>query len=143
MTTPAAVIAHARGYLGTPFAHQGRGAAGVDCAGLAQVTAQALGLTSFDIAGYQRAPQGDSLVQAVIAAGCTPGPLQAGALALLRWDKRYPQHVALVTPYPLGGFALLHAYSIVGRVVEHRLDDAWMRRICSTWALPGVDYGVA
>jgi cell wall-associated NlpC family hydrolase len=143
VTTPAEVIAHARTMLDVPFAHQGRGRTGVDCGGLAALTAKALGLSSFDVAGYARSPSGDSLVQAIIAAGCTPMPMQVGALALLRWDKRYPQHVALVTAYPAGGFALLHAYSVVGKVTEHRIDDKWMRRIVSTWALPGVTYGEA
>jgi cell wall-associated NlpC family hydrolase len=35
-----------------------------------------------------------------------------------------PQHVGIYT-----GDTLIHAYESVGKVVEHRMDDKWLRRI--------------
>lgn len=139
--TPADVIAAARTLLGVPWVHQGRTRAGVDCAGVLQLTAAALGLSDYDVKGYARTPTGDSLERALRAAGCVPGPMTSGAVALMRWPRaEVPQHVALVTEHPHHGLGLLHAYSAVGRVIEHGLDAKWRRRVVSAWALPGVAY---
>ena len=139
MTTPVQVIAAARGYLGVPWVHQGRSRRGVDCAGLVVMVARELGLTSFDVIGYARRPDGESLRAAIVEAGCVESDVQLGALLLMRF-KREPQHVALVADHPAGGFSIVHALSTSRAVVEHRLDDAWRRRIVSAWELPGVTY---
>jgi cell wall-associated NlpC family hydrolase len=140
MTTPAEFVAQARTMLGVPFRHQGRGATGVDCVGVPVLAAKALRLGDFDVRAYLRTPHDGSLQSALTAAGCVPCELMPGAIALMRWDHRWPQHVAVVTDHQ-HGLGLLHAYSTVGRVVEHRIDAAWRRRIVSVWSVPGVAYG--
>lgn len=136
-----ALTASARQWLDVPWVHQGRSRAGVDCAGLLVMLARKHHLTGFDVEGYARQPDG-TLEAAIASAGCTPGLLRVGALVCMRFN-RLPQHVALITPYVHGGLAVLHALSTRGKVVEHRLDERWQRHICSTWALPGVNYEAA
>ena len=139
MRAPQEVVAAARGYLGVPWVHQGRSMRGVDCAGLAVMVARALSLTDFDVIGYGRRPNGDALRQAIEDAGCVESEPQVGALLLMRF-RREPQHVAIAADHPAGGLSIVHALSTSRAVVEHRMDDAWRRRIVSAWELPGVNY---
>lgn len=140
MTTASAVIAAARSYLGVPWVHQGRSRQGLDCAGLAVRVARDLQLSDFDVFGYGRLPDGASLQRALEEARCTPYRLEPGALVLMRF-RREPQHLAIVGDYLHGGLSLIHGLSTAAAVVEHRLDDAWRKRIVSAWAIPGVSYG--
>jgi cell wall-associated NlpC family hydrolase len=142
MTQPADIVAAdivatARRYLGVPWQHQGRSRLGLDCAGLAVLVARELHLSTFDIQGYGRRPQGDSLRRALQDAGCTPQPITLGALLLMRFGRE-PQHLAIVGDYPHGGLSLIHGLATSKAVVEHRLDDAWQRRIVSVWRFPGL-----
>lgn len=140
---PAAlVVSTARGFLGVPFLHQGRSTRGVDCSGLIVLTVRALGISDFDVKGYPRQPDGRSFEQALRDGGCVPGPVRVGALLFIRF-YREPQHVGFVTDYVHGGHGLIHSYSVAHGVVEHRLDDKWLRRTASAWTLPGVDYGAS
>lgn len=139
MATPAQVIAAARAWVGVPWVHQGRSRRGVDCAGLVVMVARELGLSTFDVAGYGRRPQPDTLLDALLDAGCAQRDMQPGMLLLMRF-RREPQHFALLADHPHGGLSIVHGLSTSGAVVEHRLDDAWARRIVSAWALPGVTY---
>ena len=52
------IVDQARGYLGTPFLHQGRTRHGLDCVGLVIRVAHDLGLSDYDIDHYARAPSG-------------------------------------------------------------------------------------
>ncbi len=140
MVTRAQVVAEARGWLGTPFEHQGRvQGAGVDCIGLLIGVAQSLGLTQFDVTGYARAPS-DGLLQGGCREHLQPVQLasaQPGDVLLMRF-KREPQHVGLVADYVHGGLSVIHSYQGAGGVVEHRLDALWLRRVVSVWRIPGV-----
>jgi cell wall-associated NlpC family hydrolase len=49
--------------------------------------------------------------------------MQAGDVLMMRFTGE-PQHVGIYT-----GDTLIHAYESVGKVVEHRMDDKWLRRI--------------
>ena len=60
--TPAAFIAAARSYLGTPWRHMGRNRAGLDCIGLVLVAARDAGLSLPDPAPYEREPADARLV---------------------------------------------------------------------------------
>ena len=130
------VVRAARGFLGTRFRHQGRlPGRGLDCAGVIVAAARAVGLPDYDVAGYGRLPNGGSLRLHLAAAGCReigPGEARAGDIYLMRFESD-PQHLALVTD-----IGILHAYADIGRVVEHRLDDAWRERIVAAFHLPGV-----
>jgi cell wall-associated NlpC family hydrolase len=131
--TPERIIAAASAYVGTRWHHQGRSTAGVDCIGLLVLTARDLGLPVADETGYSRQPSGHQL-QAALAAHLTPiAEPEPGAVLLMRFD-RDPQHVALMAD----GGDIIHAYATARRVVRHRLDDTWARRIVAVYRFHGV-----
>lgn len=142
------IVAEARTWVGTPFHHQARiKGVGVDCAGLVIGVARGLGLVpeGFDVTGYQRSPDGVSLV-----AYCeqhmtriSRDALQPGDVIVIRW-RHHPQHLGIVGDYLHGGLSLIHAFSDAngrGRVIEQRLDLADMPsggRFVAAYRLPGV-----
>lgn len=141
MATPSDVVAVARRYLNTRWHHQGRSPAGVDCAGLVICVAHELGLSTFDTRDYGRLPAADAMRE-VMRTHCTELPadkLAPGLVAMMRFESE-PQHLAIVSNYLYGGHSIIHALMQSRRVVEHRLDELWLRRIVSLYALPGVDY---
>ncbi|MFD1381487.1 C40 family peptidase [Fodinicurvata halophila] len=76
-----AVVAEARGWLGTPFRHGGRcRGAGVDCIGLAIGVAKALGLPHADAAGYPRRPDEGELARGLdrLLTPCAPEAAKPG-----------------------------------------------------------------
>jgi NlpC/P60 family putative phage cell wall peptidase len=133
------LLAEARTWLGTPWRHQGRtkGVA-VDCVGFVIEVARAVGVLSVDeAANYRRRPDGVTL-PAKLGEYLERKPISAlapGDVVMIRTDA-VADHVALVGDYPLGGLTLLHAYLPARKVVEHRLDPAWRRRIVGAFALP-------
>lgn len=141
MTTGTDVLAEARRWLGTAFAHQGRllGVA-VDCAGVATETARALGLETCDACDYGRQPDGSTL-KALCDAHMdpvAPSAVQPGDVLLMRL-ARDPQHLAIVSAVEAGRpTALIHAYQEVGKVVEHGMDERWRRRIVRAYRIRGV-----
>ena len=131
------MVAAARRCLGTPFRHQGRQPGrGLDCVGLIVCAARECGLADYDVTGYARLPQGDSMKEHLLAAGLLPRDMPSarpGDVLLMRFTRE-AQHLALMTER-----GVLHSYQQVGRVVEHRLDDAWRGRIVGAYAFPEFD----
>ena len=120
------VIAAARAELGTPFMHQGRlpGIA-LDCAGLAVVVARHW----YDVtepAAYSRGPSNGQLEYWIehqdFIERVTSAPV-AGNLLLMRFGNE-PQHIAFCA-----GDTMIHSYSNVGKVTEHRFSDVWQARV--------------
>lgn len=144
MTARADVVAAARGWLGVPWRHQGRSRAGVDCAGLLIAIARELRLADVDVGAYPMHADGSSL-RSLCGAYMTSIPIgdaAAGDVVLLCFRAGMPEsHLALVTDYPRGGLALLHALNRAhgGGVIEHRLDAHWRRTITAAYRMPGVD----
>lgn len=141
VVTPVQVVAATRAYLGVRWHHQGRGRAGMDCAGLVVCVAHDLGLSEFDTRDYGRVPNGDTMRQ-VLREHCIELPANAlapGLVVLMRFDAD-PQHMGIVADYVHGGFSIVHALAQQRRVVEHRLDQLWLNRIVALYALPGVEY---
>lgn len=137
--SPEVILSAARTMLETPFRHQGRlpGVA-LDCAGFVAETARLLGLPVADQTDYARNPTGGLLESALDGQPClvrvTDGP-QPGDVLLMRFDGD-PQHLGIYT-----GENLIHAWQVVGKVCEHRLDDAWRRRIVRVYRFVGVAHG--
>jgi len=134
----AEIITAARQCVGTPFRHQGRSLdTGLDCAGVALHVANVVGRDALDVTGYGRAPANGQLESAL---DIQPGLVrvldiaarQPGDLLLMRF-AREPQHLAVLV-----GENIVHAYANAGRCVEHRLDDAWSRRIVRVYRFAGV-----
>jgi hypothetical protein len=145
MTTAHEVIACARQFAGVRFAHQGRTAAGLDCLGLLLLTAQTLGLqvdgagvAALDVPHYGTRPDAmllkkklDTHLQPIEKAS-----LRTADIVLLKIDGM-PQHLALITDYPMAGeLGMIHAYAPARAVVEHRYDPQWQRDTYRAYRLP-------
>lgn len=135
--TTAEIIAAARSAIGTPFVHQGRVVGvGLDCAGLVVHVAHTLGAEYVDAAGYARHPSQGLLEGAINSQPCLErvalAERQAGDILLMRFAGD-PQHLAVCA-----GDTIIHAYSNVGQVCEHRLADVWEARIVAVYRFRGV-----
>lgn len=131
------IIEHARGFLGTPWVHQGRSRAGVDCLGLAALTARAVRGYTWDITNYAAQATDETMLQ-LCAEHMDPVPLARlapGHVVVIRYQRQ--RHMAIVGDYAAqpGALSLIHASSIHGKVVEHRLDSRWQRIIIAAFAL--------
>lgn len=141
--TGAEVVAEARAWIGTPYQHQGRArGVGVDCVGLLICVARGCGIVDadFDIQGYARQPDGHSfaehcarLMTPVHAAEAVPGDVAVIAF------HGHAMHLAILADYAHGGLSIIHALMRARRVVEHRLDDAWLSRVVGWHRMPGVN----
>lgn len=131
------IIAAARLALDIQFRHQGRGVRGLDCAGLVVFVAQALGIEHTDVDGYSPTPSGGLLESALDGQACLMRvdrrEMQAGDILLMRFAGD-PQHLAIFT-----GENIIHSYSEVGKVCEHRLSDVWAARIVRVYRFVGVE----
>lgn len=134
---PAADIVHeARTYIGTPWVHQGRSRQGVDCLGLASLVARSTRGYTFDVLNYAAQASDETMLrlcrehmQPVPAAGRQPGDV-----VVIRYGNQ--RHMAIVGDHPVSGeLSLIHASSIFGKVVEHRLDSRWARICIATFRL--------
>ncbi len=141
--TRAAVVAEARSWLGTPFAHQqALKGVGVDCAQLVIATAQALGYAGdLKVGGYGQNPDPALLIGTLGARMEEINPLEAlpGDVLLLRWDAN-PSHLAMVTEATGRGYegmVMLHCRADSG-VVEHHVGRAWLRRVCAAYRFRGI-----
>jgi NlpC/P60 family putative phage cell wall peptidase len=134
MTTRADVIAEARSWLGTPFAHQGRlRGVGVDCAGIVIGVAHALGISDFDHSGYGREPHGAMLTR-LLNEHLIAIPVTEPAAVLEIAFAREPQHLAILTDVD----TIVHAYQRIGACREHSFGAHWRRRVRGIYRFPGV-----
>jgi hypothetical protein len=154
--TRADIVAAARKYLGRPLCHQGRADA-FDCVGLVLAVAEDLGLADTnsrpihrtDYANYSRQPIDgfvhDECVRRLTARNLSwpespfyflRASLAPGDVLTLRLPT-VPCHTAIVSQLR-GEPAVIHAYTPARKVVEHRIDDAWLRRIAGVFSFPGV-----
>lgn len=136
MPNRADIITAARTYLGTPFHHQGRvKGVGIDCVGLIAGVAKDVGLPLIDCLAYGRVPDGVTLLAKMReqTIELSPKDRTPGNIVVFR-VKRYPRHVGIFTDH-----GLIHTHMMVGKVVEHVLDDGWERVITNVFALKGLD----
>ena len=137
----AAVVALARGWLGTPYHHRActRGA-GADCLGLIRgVWAGLYGAEPQALPhyapGWAESGNADLLAQA-LARHLDPQTNAAdGQVLLFRLQPRArPKHLGIQTQ---GGRAFIHACPRAG-VVEAPLSTPWARRIAARFAFPNI-----
>ncbi len=137
---PDAVIAAARGWLGTPYHDQAslRGV-GCDCLGLARgVWRDVVGAEPFPIPPYSR-DWGETGAHEVLAAGARGMMIEIpvaeacpGTLVLFRMAPRaIAKHVGILTAPD----RFIHAYDRLG-VIEEALTTAWRRRIAFAFHFP-------
>lgn len=132
------IVDHARSLLGVPFKHQGRNALGMDCVGVLIDLAKYLQL---DYPGtkqrYNFNPQTYS-IRAELEKYLVPVPLenmQPGDVVIMCILGNEP-HVGILAEHD-GDLTLIHSYQTVGKIVEHRLDAKWLRRIVGAYSIPG------
>ena len=137
---PDAVIAAARGWLGTPYHDQAslRGV-GCDCLGLARgVWRDVVGAEPQAIPPYSR-DWGETGTREVLADGARAMMIEIplaeigpGALVLFRMAPRaIAKHVGILT----AADSFIHAYDRLG-VIEEALTTAWARRIAFAFRFP-------
>jgi hypothetical protein len=126
-----------RALVGTPFRHQGRTLHGVDCIGTIILARLSLGpwpATRFDVVNYRRNPLDAMEVNAPKFLERIEKP-EVGALVLIRWPKmKHANHIAAITPTNI-----IHAYETVGRVIETRYGEPWLRQTVAIYRIPGME----
>jgi cell wall-associated NlpC family hydrolase len=130
------LVASSRKYLGVKFRHMGRGPNVLDCAGLILRAYADIGVKLPDLKHYGREPHKDGLRGAVVRAlgDNLNRPPIVGDVLLMAFD-RDPHHLGIVGDYMYGGLSLIHAYGDVGKVVEHRLDYAWRKKVLEVYRM--------
>lgn len=149
-----AIVKAARGWVGTPFAHQGRikGRA-VDCVGLVLCVAEELGIDGACSSpeSWTRQPKysqyGPEPFRGKVFNECVERlekvqdseSIKVGDILSLRVPLT-PCHVAIVSEHN-GVLYMIHAYNggTNKKCCEHVLDSAWRRRIAGVFRFPGVE----
>lgn len=130
------IVREARTYVGTPWVHQGRSRQGLDCLGLTSVVARTTRGYTFDVLNYAAQASDETMLQ-LCRQHMQPVPAvarQPGDVVVIRYGNQ--RHMAIVGDHPVAGeLSLIHASSILGRVVEHRLDSRWARICIATFRL--------
>lgn len=120
--------------MGVKFRHQGRSLSqGFDCIGLVIWTMKELGLTEFDRTHYAARPEEADELSAELARHLVQVPLsEAQPGDVLRFAiVGAALHVGIKSE-----LGVIHAASAYGKVVEHRLDAKWQRRLVQAWRVP-------
>lgn len=133
------VVTAARQYLGVPYDHQGRSRFGIDCCGLVVLAAHDCGIQVEDARGYSRVPDGKTFLSHIEKqmVRIPLSELQPGDVLAFTFLKD-PQHAAIVTQ-TTPTLRIIHAHMRVRKVVEHDLDDTWIRKIAAAFRFKGVD----
>jgi NlpC/P60 family putative phage cell wall peptidase len=140
MPTRAQVVECARTWLGTRWQHQAslKGVA-CDCAGLViGVGREVFGIQP-DVPAYGHTPFRRTM-EAICDRHMTridKALIAPGDVILMTWDRE-PHHMGIVTSIN-GELAVVHAHATFKKVCEHRIDDAWFRRIMIAYRFPGVE----
>lgn len=141
--TPETIVSAARAALDTPFKHEGRTAGvGLDCAGLLVHVSREVGADPLDRSGYARMPTNGQLeetLQANVDAGILVRvpvqELQAGDFFLMRFrNEKASRHLGICA-----GDTMIHAWAVVRKVCEHRIDASWKASIVRVYRFAGVE----
>jgi cell wall-associated NlpC family hydrolase len=143
------LVARARTFLGVPYRHRGRTAAGLDCAGLPWLAYAEEGVILPDLKKYGRTPFDDGLMRAAadalgdpvwtgVVGQVVPSELlQVGDVCVLRFVLE-PHHMAIVGDDEMYGLSLIHANGQPGisRVVEQGLTEDFLKMIAAVFRRP-------
>ena len=130
----AEIIRIARTWLGVPFLHQGRSRDGVDCGGLLIVVGREAGVEILEPLTYSMSPD-PAVIRAPLEMHCAVIPVADALPGDVLWLSfaGEPRHVAIVSD-----IGMIHAWAGPGKVVEHRIDATWQRRIRAAYRPRGV-----
>ena len=141
LLTRAAIVAEARGWIGTPYRHQASlKGVGCDCLGLVRGVWRALVGVEPEAPGAYSADWAEAAREEKLAeAGrrhlveIAPGTFRAGDVLLFRWREGVPaKHLGIAT----GPAAMVHAHD--GAAVAEVALSHWRRRLAFAFAFPGV-----
>lgn len=142
---PIAVVAAARGLVGTPYHHQGRQpGVGIDCAGVPIVIARALQIIDphFDVNGYSRHPDG-SLQPTCDEFMDRSAEPEVGGVVLVTFGAAFPSHLGVVGQWSAdpSRLSMIHADRVRSKaVIETRLHFGRAMRLVQAYRLRGVAY---
>lgn len=129
----------ARSFLNVPFRHHGRTEKALDCIGHVRQSLIACGRqVTRDVRYYSgEAYKGRLMaeVKAELGEPTATGPkadVQENDVVMLHFNGE-PHHMGIIGRMPYGSLSLIHADSVLGKVVEHRFDDVWRSRIVAVW----------
>lgn len=124
------IVSTARGYLNTPYRHQGRSIAGMDCIGLVIRVGEDCGYKiSHSEYAYEQIPN-PSVLWAGMNANFKPVKTpQKGDILVFRIFKE-PQHMAIF----IDDNRIIHAYENIGKVSEHNFTPAWRKRLLAVYS---------
>lgn len=94
-----------------------------------------MGFKFDDFTNYSRQPHAgllESHLERVL--GKPKDTLEVGDIVAIKYLGPI-RHVGIIGDHP-DGISLIHTDSGVGRVVEHRIDEKWMRRIKQNYRMP-------
>lgn len=143
--TEDSIVAAARAALDTPFNHEGRQAGiGLDCAGLLVHVAREVGVEPMDRSGYARMPGNGQIEEALqehvdagILVRVPVTDMRPGDLFLMRFaGEKASRHLGICA-----GDTMIHAWAIVRKVCEHRIDETWRRSIVRVYRFSEVEHG--
>lgn len=131
------IIEEAKTWIGTPIQHQGRlKGVGVDCVGFVSGVFMALGCKVRYRHNYSKLPDGDELLSVLRdnLHEIEVRNIQKGDIVVFKGVYGRPQHLAFIDGYPIDGeVSIIHSYWTVGKIVQHRLDPKWRRRIVTAF----------
>ena len=133
------IVEEARKWKETPYKHQGRTCGrACDCAGvLIGVAENVLGIKDIYDTRYGRNPENwqikSVLDQHPNLITKDRDKMKIGDIVLMSLDGMTSHHVGIISDYSKQSFGLVHCYSSIGRVVEHRLNKVWNDRIQSIY----------
>jgi len=135
MTTGNDIMNIARTFIGTPHHYQGRlKGVGVDCAGLIVGVIKEAGISDYDFVHFSRFPKKHLLIREVLKIAKPTKEMQIGNLCVFWMVKSdHPQHLGIITDY-----GIIHTNEDVGKVVEHRFETKWKKRLVGIYKLKGV-----
>lgn len=134
MSDAMTIVAAARCLVGRPFVHRGRGADGLDCAGVITEILRAIGAPVVDCA-YAPQPDGKLFLRHLERNLDRDEPcIRVGCVVAFG----LPQHAGVIVA--ADPYVMVHAEKGAG-VVAQELSRAWVKRLHSVWRFRGVDYG--
>jgi len=137
----ATIIAEARGWIGTPYRHQGADKQiGCDCLGLVRGIWREIYGSDAEVpaayaSGWAVADRDETLLKGA-SRHLEPKQLDAmapGDVLAFRWRPNLPaKHCGIL----VSGNRMVHAYESAGRVAEGALHPLWRKRIAGVFSFP-------
>jgi NlpC/P60 family putative phage cell wall peptidase len=148
--TRQAVVAEARGWIGTPYQHQARvRQVGTDCVGLIVGVGIAAGVLEWSAEafapwrGYGRLPNPRKMREGLerFLIEIEADQVRPGDIPWFAWREGRPMHLGIMATDDTlaeGRPTIIHATSLIGRVVEHGFAGEWPDRVEGWWRYPGL-----